>query len=509
MGYHECQVEPNRNAHSGAFPQPEGVTYIVPNDNEQRVCAYQAIDEIVPISKTILILLYVFIMGSAATSRLPNSWHHTEHEPSVNILQHKYCIVDSWISSFQYDPNYWITVLYLDGLSPWDISNMDISFDEHFRTLQDANVCSDECSNNSVDVANTAHEVSLTEYFPEHQSFSLAPRDFQEHHLINQQYQSLQESEDYHPNQIDAGQDSTLAYPGYWKSVETVHWRDTPTPPQRDTNKDLGTEIEFEQPLLVTQPQQPVDSPTNINEMISLIHGTTYWKCLRCDSGPYKRKNEAKRHCRSRHLDGVRCPLAGIPNGYGPSREFTRSDHIQKHWRREHDHLPRALLKPALLRLNLGRRSEDSVIKWLKGNKITEIRQASGPAVAPLTKSSRTHAKSVGSNMEHDAFVVYKANHQSNGDRQVGPVVAYNGIQKYGRSHQNIAMQHVHVSTSIGQRDHEAHNHAKYSISERQLMNHDSTPCKDSKTGDRKNSPQGFQNRYIDISQHSDVALPQ
>ncbi|KAI5777865.1 hypothetical protein EDC01DRAFT_635303 [Geopyxis carbonaria] len=121
-------------------------------------------------------------------------------------------------------------------------------------------------------------------------------------------------------------------------------------------------------PSLERYPNTAEDCKNDILQKVSLIPGTTLWKCDICGAGPYKRKNEAKRHITSKHLDKVKCPLAdNVHNPCGKQNpQYRRSDHLQGHWLRMHPNEPRHLLRDALLLLNRGQRGEHAVLTWIE-----------------------------------------------------------------------------------------------------------------------------------------------
>ncbi|KAI5777869.1 hypothetical protein EDC01DRAFT_635307 [Geopyxis carbonaria] len=133
------------------------------------------------------------------------------------------------------------------------------------------------------------------------------------------------------------------------------------------------------------QQEQPADRSLNLNDLVRNIAGTTLWECVICRNHQYKDKNSAKRHVASKHLEGVPCPLQNGTRCGRAGQVFTRSDHLQAHWRVAHSNEPRELFRAALLRLNRGYKSDKSVLKWIDGN---DTQRAKGDL--PQSKSNAT-----------------------------------------------------------------------------------------------------------------------
>ncbi|KAI5777859.1 hypothetical protein EDC01DRAFT_635297 [Geopyxis carbonaria] len=122
--------------------------------------------------------------------------------------------------------------------------------------------------------------------------------------------------------------------------------------------------ISMPAPATLRFSQPAIDDPSNLENMIGQIPGSTRWTCTFCGYGSWKSKNEAKRHAASKHLIRIQCPL--VENGHcNQAKGYTRSDHLQKHWTTKHALLPRELCRNALLALNRGNNAENSKIKWI------------------------------------------------------------------------------------------------------------------------------------------------
>ncbi|KAI5777860.1 hypothetical protein EDC01DRAFT_635298 [Geopyxis carbonaria] len=173
--------------------------------------------------------------------------------------------------------------------------------------------------------------------------------------------------------------------------------------------------------LRFTQPA--IDDPTNLENMVAQIPGSTRWTCLVCNQGSWKGKNEAKRHASSKHLQPVECPMVEMGYCVQNHAGFRRSDHLQDHWSKKHPLLPRELCRDSLLALNRGNNAPNATIRWIlddpylaQGSQCQDPDDRKyQPPVSQLEYNDQTgHDLHIGTNLGHNHNVEDVYDHTGN-----------------------------------------------------------------------------------------------
>ncbi|KAI5777858.1 hypothetical protein EDC01DRAFT_635296 [Geopyxis carbonaria] len=120
-------------------------------------------------------------------------------------------------------------------------------------------------------------------------------------------------------------------------------------------------------PPAVTFSQPAREDPSNLENMVAQIPGSTRWTCTVCGYGSWRSKNEAKRHAASKHLQRIQCPLVELGRCPPGHAGWTRSDHLQMHWERKHANVSREWCRNALLALNRGNNGANATLPWVDG----------------------------------------------------------------------------------------------------------------------------------------------